>query len=660
MTNWTRMSGDRVRLRFDGEATERKTVHVDGWIPAPSPDHGGASTPATFSIPAPWPSWPGAEVESGVLTVSASGAREAKLEARGGAVPTISGPSATGSAGLVSTSYRGPRTDEPQQLRWSDEPPKVAVRVDSLLTVFPNSALWKAIARYSVSGGSMEVVRLKFPTAWTGGLEIETPGVAIERTETDGASTILTLRLKQPIWGARDFHFRAERPLPSDGPLVVPDLLPQGRGTFLTDVAIDDASGRDLALEGSSGLQPIESSRLDAAAFPSSPGVRRSVFKVNAPGRWSLRVRPIKPPPSGPVNAKVALADYKITLGADGRAFGRAHFDIEAGASQYLSIHVPAGLEPLAAEVDGRPTQPLERASGRLLIPLRGRESTRAALIWRSPARSTRVADRRALEIPTPDAVGAPMIVEVLAADDVEVEIDSPQWERLADPLLQAERLEWAGQRIFEHIERIAKGSPRTRAGLLRDIVGFQLQCRRVSRSAGYLAADGSTRSAETGAASLRTREEAARSSVAQALSSAGLEELDRTSRIMIGSEPPTGAGSKTDLGLPDVLEEAEPPTIGISRAFLGELSADHAPRIWRRPRQRSTAVLFDGPTWLCLTTTGFGLLIGLAFASSGRPRSLIGSALLTSLIAGSLPVASLFSPLLVLAAALGWFTSRR
>jgi hypothetical protein len=657
VTHWTRLSVDRLRLRFDGEAPPRKTIHIDGWIPDPPPDRGNEAAASTFSIAAPWPTWPGAEVESGLMTVSAAAARGARLESPSGAVASGDVVNTTGSSGLLSTAYRGSRPEDFHRLRWNDEPPKVGVRIESLLTVFPKSVVWNAIARYSVTGGSMDRVRIKFPTGWTEGLAIETPGVAVERSEHDGASTILTLRLDQPIWGDREFHLRAERPLPGDGTLVVPDVLPQGRGTFLTDVAIDDASGRDVALEGSSGLQPIESSRFDAVAFPLSPGVRRSVFKVNA-SRWSLRIRPGLQPPSGPEEAKVAQADYKITIGVDGAAFGRAEFDVEAGAGEYLSMRAPTGLEPLSAEVDGWPTPPLAHSSGRLLIPLRGRRSARVVLLWRSPAGRGRASDWRNLDFPTPLSEGTPLLVQVFAPEGLDVGADGSRWEQLVDPLLQAERLEWAGERILRRLERIDRGSSRERAAMLGELVRFHLQGRRVTRSASYLATDHTALSAETAQRS-RTREEAARSSLSQAIRDAGLEDLDRAARIMIAADSPADVASAVDLALPEALEESGPPSIGVSRAFLGELSVEHPPRISWRPRHAPNARLLEAPTSLFLATTGLAL-IGLGFTSSGRYRPWLSSAFLTGLIAATLPVASMFSPVLVLSAALGWLTSRR
>jgi hypothetical protein len=659
LTYWTRTSPDKLRLRFDGESGGPRSLHIEGWIPLPPALSEIAGPSSAHSLAIPWPAWPGSEVEPGTLTVSAPRACEVTLDTRAGVSPirNEAEPSTSSSPlELQTMTYRVDRSEGLGRLIWRDEPPRVSVRVDSLLTVADRSAVWNASARYSVSGGPVEVIRLKVPTPWAEVLEIESPGARLDAKETDGSSTIWTVRLDRPIWGTREFLLRAEKRLSADETLTVPDLVPQGRGTVETYVAIDEVSGRDVALEGSSGLQPVEPSRFESRLFPMSQGVRRSAFKVSA-RRWTLRVRAGEAPGEGPEATRINMADYTATLANDGSVFGRVCFDLEPRPGRYLSLEVPSGVEPLGAEVDGSPAPLLARSSGPILIPLRGRVSSRVIFVWHSLPASTDADGRRTLLIPTPSQPGTPMLFEVLAPEGTSVDLPSAGWEHLAPPLYQVERLEGANQRVLDRLERIDRSSSRERSALLGDLVRFEVLARMVSRSVWYATATASTPWLKA-ARQARARADEARATLSESLRDAGLEDLGRAALGTLGLAAPASNGSRPDRILAELPVEPTAPRIGISQAFHGVSAAQQSPRIrWRispRGAQRG---------WDPATLPALGVLIltivALAFGLIGRSRRWLTGALLIGLIGAMVPFAGWCALGLIAFAFFGYFSSR-
>jgi hypothetical protein len=652
LTDWSYQTADRLRLRFDGDIAEHRIIHIDGWIPIPLPTDVAAQA-RRRAIALPTADWPGSLVESDKVIVVASAAREARIIARDGAELKAMGTAAITGSGTVETTYNGPELKSSFRLTWNEEPPRVAVRVESLLTVLPKSAVWHVRARYTVLGGPAERVRLKLPTVWTADLTLQTPGATVEKSEAEGPSTILTIRPDRPIWGSHEFQIVSERDLPIDSALDFPEVLPQGRGTFLTELAIDDASGRSVALEGSAGLQPVEASRFDSRVFPLQSGVRRSAFKVTA-ARWSLRVRPGIAPPEKPADTKIARAEYKISAASDGSAFGRACFDIRERAGDYLSLRSPAGVNPIAAYVDGSRAQPFEPSAGRLLIPLKSGAATQVVLLWESSAPRDGEAG---FAIPAPMSNGVPALLEIFAPSDTRAQVAEASLSVLADALFQANRLEWAGEQILASLERIDRGSTPDRKALMEDLVRFVDLADVVKRSA-WLADFDSSAGSKVIAQEARSREQASRLLVAQGLADAGFEELARAARIVTGRNESERSHPIADVTAAESDIAPDPPNIGIASTFMGSLSINQSPRILIVPLIAQKGFVHDlrKASFLSTILASTG---GLALFIAGPRRRWVALASLFALAIAAVAMAPVYSPLLLLAAACGWVSAR-
>ena len=185
---WSASSDRLLRLTWTRrDSRARGRVRIVGWIPIEENALEVGTRPQRLRTP--WVAWPGAEVGPGALTIFSA----APAEVRGGTglLPAPAPPPPASSAvtrvemGVpdpieaiegVPSSSPGPRlsfvvmdADRRGELSWESRPPKVAVTVESQLTIDPDFAHWVAVIRYDILGGALDRIDLKIPAAWAAG-----------------------------------------------------------------------------------------------------------------------------------------------------------------------------------------------------------------------------------------------------------------------------------------------------------------------------------------------------------------------------------------------------------------------------------------------------------------------------------------------------------
>jgi hypothetical protein len=455
LTDWSRVARDRLRLRFDGAPAKRRKIRLRGWIPVPS-DPMSPVVPEV-SIPLPWPNWPGVTMQPGTLIVEAPD------------WPTIE-PGLTyvrAADRRLSTTEglrfrREFRLDRPvrgAKLHWNAEPPRVTVAVHSLVTVYPDTVEWVAVLRYEASGGVNDEIDLKLPTAWAKQAEIELSGNAFRwETEPRGATTLWKIHPEHPIWGSQRLVIRSSLAYSKASGIAMPDLAPLGRGSVASyDLVVANATGRNLATEGSTGLYEVEYAtkvRGDEV-FEGLEGLPTSAYRVKVEG-WSLRVRPGDTGPSGTSedSTRVSLADLVAVVSAEGAVLGSARYEVEARPGAFLEVDLARDGEILWAAVDHRPVLPLRSRSstGRWLIPLEGSEASRVALLWRVVTPDPQGAMDRRMPLPRPilEQARVPTLLAVRAPASVAVRGQS--LESTTRDRLEMEKAEWLEGRTAESI----------------------------------------------------------------------------------------------------------------------------------------------------------------------------------------------------------------
>ena len=160
LTSWDRPEPNLLRLRFDHDASPSRSVSLVGWLPQRVDPM--SSGPSESAMPVPWPSWPGAEVEAGTLTVGSASAVVA-LE-RPDLPPAFVEP-LSNQSGRRRTFDEVP-IDRGDILRATSFP-TIAVDIASQLTLGTGSMAWEALVRYRISGGPADRIELDMPPEWS-------------------------------------------------------------------------------------------------------------------------------------------------------------------------------------------------------------------------------------------------------------------------------------------------------------------------------------------------------------------------------------------------------------------------------------------------------------------------------------------------------------
>ncbi len=482
LTDWSRTADDSLSLRFDGEdAPQEKAIRIEGFVPIDGDPM--ATGPVRSEVDVPWPTWPSAIAEAGTLVVTAASSVAFKLDPGPGVVVA---ESASAGSGSLRVSYQIPALRAPGRLRWTAEPPGVIVRLQSLLTLHPDSAEWSASARYTVPWGPSPPIRLHLPTPWADASVVEVTGTSVApKIERMADQTTWTFTPDPPIWGGLRVLVRGSRPRTPGGSLAFPDTVPLGRPTadrVDSYLGFADASGRPPIVEGSADLQPIDASRWNSDDLPPPPAAPFHVYRVMKDG-WSLRlIDPAGPRLQGR-EAVTISADVSCTLGADGAVLGRASYDLDGRDSSFLAVNLPPGAEPLGATVDGSATIPRLDRPGRIVVPLAEGGSSRVVVSWRGDCGTAARDGLRTLPLPFLDREGTPTLVTVSAPEGSRL-FGTGVLKGVTPTELEVTRSEGKARVLVDRFANFDRSSHRDRSALLAALIRFEIQARSAERSA--------------------------------------------------------------------------------------------------------------------------------------------------------------------------------
>jgi hypothetical protein len=396
LTSWSRIAPDRVALRFDRGPASRRQLRLSGWLPVHQDPL--ATGPRRQQAPTPWFRWPDADAEVGFLLIQS--ASQVTLDRSPGASLVSSDQSHVNGLRDSRFGYTY-RIDDHRGLgvlSWESIPARLAVAIESQLTVHPDWAEWKAVLRYDVYGGALNSIFLKIPSVWEPRTRIllADEGFQTTREMRDG-SAFWTINPERPVWGSQRLVLRSTLPLESNQALPFPEVVPLGRGSTETSLRIINATGGPLPTEGSGGLQPIDPTsrfhdeEFSGEAISASPTIT-SAYRVNR-DKWGLRIqgtrRSADPSAASSTTpddlARAEAADVVIVVDENRSATGSALYELEPRGGRYLPIQLPTGGELIWSSLDGLPIVPLRSAAGLWILPVGDRGPKRAEIAWRSP-----------------------------------------------------------------------------------------------------------------------------------------------------------------------------------------------------------------------------------------------------------------------------------
>ncbi len=410
LADWAVSADHRLHLTWRRRGPgARRHLRILGWIPLN--DDPLRIGPRLHRVRTPWVGWPGAEPGPGSLVVlsntraslvgaeglspapAASAAASLATPAAGGGLGGALAAIGQGTSAAAAPARLAFQVDDPSRLgdlSWESRPPRVAVVVQSQLTVHPDFAEWVAVLRYDVAGGALDRINLKVPTAWAARARLRLSGDELQPSaQVVEPSTFWSITPSKPLWGSRRFVLRSTLPLGSGREVAFPEVAPLGWGGVDTYLALVNATGRPLGPVDATGLRPIaQPTAFRDRELTRDAGTPAGTFQVRE-DQWTMRV-PLpragtEPPGSRGDAARVALADVLLTVLPDRSTVGRAFYEIEPDGGRLLTVELPHGSSILWSADEPRPVVPLRAGPDVWSIAIERGRPGRVCLVWKTP-----------------------------------------------------------------------------------------------------------------------------------------------------------------------------------------------------------------------------------------------------------------------------------
>ncbi|WP_422925379.1 hypothetical protein [Singulisphaera sp. PoT] len=601
LTDWGR-DGDTLRLRFDGASAKRRQIRVQGWEAVISDPLSTIATSQDMSVP--WPDWVEAEARPGMLSIDSP--TPFQLATNTGVAPleAVQAEPDASAALPHRRSFQVTTAEGLGKLRWEVEPARINVAIRSHVTIHPDWAEWVAVVRYEVSGGACDAVHLRLPSTWASTAEVAIAGDTHQLTsEARDATTFWAIRPERPFWGSQQLIVRATRPISAGETLAFPDLNPLGKGSVDTYLAITNASGRELATEGSPGVQQIDDRNqfLDDV-FTLLPGFRESVFHVRSTS-WSLKVIPSRGARLTGADARparVALADLGCEVMGDGSVLGLARYEVEPHSGTFLPLELPAGAELLWTSVNNLAERALKSVSGQWVIPIDDEAVSHVSLIWRGGPVAPEPLKGQPVSLPTLTQAKVTTLLTVRAPATVKLVPTDRRLVAVPRDRIETEKAEWLKRSIQDELVKIDRSSLRDRSRLMSALLRFELVLRSADRSAAWDPSSLNTQGSWVD--SLRHRLRVLRSSLLEPIEMAGLEELPRRVQAHMGQVPENAEDASIEVPEPlapvRLQHSGQPHHYLIEDTTIGEskptslLNAELAPKSARNADEQPGLVL--------------------------------------------------------------------
>ena len=573
-------SDHTLTLRFDGPPLRQRQVKLVGWTPLLFDPL--ASALITREVEVPWPRWPGQLESIGSLNI-ASQTRFHIINPKDSSTVLPEPPITTIAAPFRAT-YRVVDPENPGSLRWEIEPPRVAVRLQSQLSIDQDRAEWLAVLEYDVSGGPLDSINLRLPTDWAKSANVRLVGVGHQQVkEVREPFTYWTIRPERPVWGSVRVIVRTSRPLASEDSLAFPELSPLGRGAVDTYLRVANQSGGSLTFENIQGLQPVA-----PAAFPVDEEIAASTLKsaaitnyrVITPG-WSLQVGGAgEHREEGREQLRVPRAELDAVIDLKGNALGLARYDIGARSGAFLPLRIEGEATALYAAVNGSSASILKAGPGRWLVPLAAETTSRVSLIWSStvPAGDA-IESGRSIPLPLPviESARIPVVVSVRAPAGVDVVSPHGPLRASNSDRLNFERAKGLSRQIIATVESFERSERKQGDDLVAAIVRLGLRVRQDERASAaapslLLAKD------QDSPVTIRLGSQELFQRVSDVLHKASLTEFEASARDQLGLGRLGPISPYVSTLEPALAVQIRP--IGYPHFFIGELNDSVGPSI--------------------------------------------------------------------------------
>ena len=492
LMDWATSSGQRLHLIWKRPGSGlRRHFRISGWIPLPEdPLKAGSRSRRART---PWFGWGTAEVLTGSLSIDSLVNVELHGATGVSQMPQGRDLLPNDTVGAIargfSLEYQVNDPSHLGEMRWSTPPPRVAVTIESQMTLFTEFAEWVAVLRYDVSGGALDAIHLKMPASWAAQATLHPSGEDFQITsETRGASSVWSITPRRPFWGSNRFVVRSTIPLPADGEIIYPDLAPLGNnGAFDAYLGIVNATGYPLVSEGLTGLETIDyATRFRDREFSQDIGTPERAFHVLR-NPWVLRTQFPRGFPNSAESqgeeAGIASTDLSLTVLPDQTTIGRAIYETMPETGHLLSFQLPPNSSIVWVVVDSNPTVPLQSGTGTWSIILDGHHVERVCVIWKTePASQPRQSRSWSIGLPRAGAGNSRSILEVFTPPGISLQEVPTGFELASLGRIDMWRADGIAQSIRDLIKQLDRSSGRGHERLVSLMINHELALRNVQR----------------------------------------------------------------------------------------------------------------------------------------------------------------------------------
>lgn len=477
LVSWCRPSPGRIHLELAGVAGRSRKVVVRGYLRV-DPD-APLDEVRRYRMKTPWPRWPEASEETGLLTLVS--ATKSTLEGGSGLTPrgeiTTSNPPTPASRKV----YQVERPYDAGVIQWLASTPRVSVFLQSRLSVNRTAVELDSAIRYEVTGGPLDMLHLRLPTAWANDARVHLVGATFQRTaEVRGEWTTWAIRPERPIWGTARLRVHCARVDLAGRAFPFPDIVPLGQGRVEKIISVDRQESVPIEIEGSPGLQSVDPSRFEDGWPEASASSNKEVYRV-LNERWAMTIRPAgdRPVESPGGTDAVLESQTSCSLRDDGLVLGTSTFLVDARLGSALRLRLGPQMEILAACVGGRPAPFFADREGICSIPFNLTDHIDVDVVW-----SMKTSGPGTVALPRPDQRNVPTLVKICAAPSISVRVETPESEAIGIRSWRLEQAERIARRVIARIGEFDRSSPSEESELRGMLFQFALVSHLVDRAA--------------------------------------------------------------------------------------------------------------------------------------------------------------------------------
>ncbi len=261
--------------------------------------------------------------------------------------------------------------------RLSVKPSQVEIRGDTFTAIYSEESTWWATfhARISARRGTLDILRLRVPTACAGPFEVESSvPVTTDLLSLDEHHQTLAVRFTSAVDESSDvdLHIRSPLTIPSGSAVSVPNItsleLSQGRRYIGVPAALDNQP-----LNWSdTGVRPAQAPKSLLKGV--SNAAELTQFEVvQDPVHVAIQSQATKLP-----TPRIRLADINVSASRSGGQVLVSRFVIAPEGLNHCTLQQPSDQQLLSVELDGQPALTTAQGSQWRIAPERAAIATNA------------------------------------------------------------------------------------------------------------------------------------------------------------------------------------------------------------------------------------------------------------------------------------------